>query len=140
MSNNIENQESSNSISHNITSITNNQSLKSLKLSDSIINDSNFDNNPKNINNSNTLIEKNKISVKAEKSISEKIEEKLNNINKNNPNLISNNNLKNDFIDLNEIENKLNMSINKNKEINNLSKNDLSSELKRKISNKLKVL
>lgn len=75
--------------------------------------------------------------LKTEKSIRDKIEEKLNCKSIENKVLIKEP-VKTDLIDLNEIENKLNMSLNKNKEFINANRIEINIEATRKRS-KLKL-
>jgi len=100
------------------------------KLADSLINECISDN--KSINSKNKLnselIEKNQTKSKTDKTISERIDENLNKKNKDFNRISENEKIKK--IDLNEIENKLNSSINKHKEHSLLAnaKNDINPD------------
>lgn len=121
MTNNKDVSESNNLSISNISTSNNSNNLN--KLPEPVIKEALFDNKSSKNNNNDPNIDKNKIIIKNEKTISEKIDEKLNNKNKIETNLISSHD-KNGLIDLNEIENKLNKSINKHKDFKNISIND----------------
>ena len=125
---NVTKAESSNTSAFNSTS---NSSSNANKLVDPIKNESASDINKSKLCDVN---EKNKFNPKADiKSISEKIEEKLNNKFKESKSIFYEPE-KADLTDLDEIENKLNISLNKNKEYLNQNKTELATEINRKRS------
>jgi len=83
--------------------------------------------------------DKNKINKKIEKSISEKIEEKLNSKFNETKSIVKETE-KTELIDLNEIENKLNMSLSKNQEYLNIIKNENEAERKRSKNNLIFII
>lgn len=111
---------------------TSNTNSNSNKLADSLINECASDFlKSKN----NEVNEKSKGNPKTEnKSISEKIEEKLNNKFKEGKSIVKESGKADYLIDLNEIENKLNMSLSKNKEYLNSNKTESANEANRKRS------
>lgn len=123
------------SINVSALSSSTNMSSNTNKLADSLVKECGIDDNKS--KNNNELSEKTKVNQKNEvKSISEKIEEKLNSKFKETTKSLSNEPEKADLIDLNEIENKLNMSLSKNKEYLIPNKNEMAIEANRKRSKK----